>query len=447
MEATKNSKIVGKPLSARAIETMKPGDKIKADIGENSGLRVQCGSGGTKSFAYRYKSPETGKLTQVKIGNYPSVSLAEARVELHRLKVLRKSGVCPKAYRHNEKEAVKKLNEEKKHIDKADAFTIEELVEFYLCSHIEDRTIAGVKRAGARKPKGQRETRRTLYGDAVRVLGNMPADKVTRKTVVNLIMAIVERGANVQAGNVLRELSAAYEYAIGLERFDESFVNPAVLAKASLRQAKVKLTSNKGRRTLSDRELKQVLEWLPSSGFSYIQKNIIRFTLWTGCRSGEACLAEWADIDLDKATWHMKDSKNGSERYVQLSRQTVAFLQQLKLNTKIYLFPSNSLGKPIQQKSLTETKWQMKNPEKLTNRRRISTKQMWINTIDDWSPHDLRRTVRTGLSRLGCRSEVAEAVLGHSRKGIEGTYDLHAYEEECSEWLQIWADHLEVLMK
>nr|WP_208609969.1 hypothetical protein [Gilliamella mensalis] len=44
--------------------------------------------------------------------------------------------------------------------------------------------------------------------------------------------------------------------------------------------------------------------------------------------------------------------------------------------------------------------------------------------IPHWSPHDLRRIVRTGLSRLQCPSEVATAVLGHSRKGIEGTYSI-----------------------
>ncbi len=51
--------------------------------------------------------------------------------------------------------------------------------------------------------------------------------------------------------------------------------------------------------------------------------------------------------------------------------------------------------------------------------------------IPDWSPHDLRRTVRTGLAKLGCPNEVGEAILGHSRSGIEGTYDLCGYESEC----------------
>ncbi|TOO91679.1 hypothetical protein CGH26_28610, partial [Vibrio parahaemolyticus] len=51
----------------------------------------------------------------------------------------------------------------------------------------------------------------------------------------------------------------------------------------------------------------------------------------------------------------------------------------------------------------------------------------------------------TELARLGCPTSVAEAVLGHSPKGIEGTYNLHRYENECREWLQRWADFLDEL--
>ena len=136
----------------------------------------------------------------------------------------------------------------------------------------------------------------------------------------------------------------------------------------------------------------------------------------------------------------------GEGRFTEFENaQAVNFLRQIRLTTSTYPFPSMRTGMPIQQKSLSETKWQLKNPEKLTNRRKLKIDQTWLDTIEDWSPHDLRRTVRTGLSKLGCRSEVAEAVLGHSRKGIEGTYDLHGYESECREWLQKWADHLEEL--
>ena len=448
MEHSKHDR---KPLSARAIETMRPGEKDRADIGENVGLRVSCGSTGLRSFFYRYLSPETGKLTQLKLGTYPALNLAQARIVLMKLKALRATGVCPKAEQERELEREKAAETQRLQLLKDADFTLGEMVELYLTEIIEDRFVtdhkSGEKKrvAGARKPKGQSETRRTLYGDAVRVLGHKIASEVTRRDVVDMVKQVLDRGANVQAGNVLRELSAAYEYAIGIGKFRDDFANPALLAKASLRVTKVKLNSVRGKRALSDKELKLLLAWLPGSGFSVTQKNILRLTLWTGCRTGEVCLAEWDDVDLDKGVWHMRDSKNGAERYVQLPTQATSFLSHLKLSTGKYLFPSMRTGLPIQQKSLSETKWHLKNPDRVKGGDSYKPHQLWLTTIADWSPHDLRRTVRTGLSRLGCPNEVAEAVLGHSRKGIEGTYDLHGYEAECRVWLQKWADHLGAL--
>ena len=75
MKTAQDSKPTKKALSDLAIRNMKPGAPIKPDVGENSGLRVKCGVAGTKTFFYRFKSPETGKLVQLKIGNYPSLSL------------------------------------------------------------------------------------------------------------------------------------------------------------------------------------------------------------------------------------------------------------------------------------------------------------------------------------------------------------------------------------
>jgi integrase len=407
---------------------MRPSDRDLADAGENRGLRVTCGAGGTKTFFYRYTSPANGKLIQVKIGNFPHVSLAEARMELQRLKGLRKQGVCPatelKKQRH-EKELREAVELEK------EQFTVTDLIELYLTQYIEDRRAPSGKRiAGARKPKGQAEARRTLYGDAVAKLGSRPAVEINRKHVVDLILSIVERGANVQAGNVLRELSAAFEYAIGLGKFSDDFANPALLAKSSLRQTKVRLTAQRGKRVLSDKELALLLKWLPGAAYTSTQKNVLRFTLWTGCRTGEVCNAAWKDIDLDKGTFHVRESKTEVERYVQLPTQAVEFLKALRLTTGEYLFPSQKTKRPIQQKQLSEQAWRLRQSNRMLD-------------IEPWTPHDLRRTVRTGLSRLQCPSEVAEAVLGHSKKGIEGTYDLHSYDNECRKWLQVWADHLD----
>ena len=62
--------------------------------------------------------------------------------------------------------------------------------------------------------------------------------------------------------------------------------------------------------------------------------------------------------------------------------------------------------------------------------------------VTDWRLHDLRRTVATGLQRLGVRLEMIEAVLGHvsgSRSGIVGVYQRHTFAAEAREALNVWA--------
>ncbi|HBS7478051.1 tyrosine-type recombinase/integrase [Klebsiella pneumoniae] len=421
----------GRPLSFKAVEMMKPGDKDKADVGENRGLRVSCGATGVKSFFYRYTSPLTGKLAQVKIGNFPQTSLAAARLKLHELKLLRQEGRCPAT--ELKKDKLQRAIEAEQ--AKIPELTVQGLVELYLTERIEDRkTKDGKVIPGARKLKGQAEVRRTLYGDAVKSLGTRNAAEITRQDVINLINGIVARGATVQAGNVLRELSLAYEFAIGLGRFNDNFANPALLAKSSLPQTRIKLTNGRGTRVLSEDELAKFLKWLPGSAYTPTIKNVLRLTLWTGCRTGEVCNMAWKDVDLEKGTIHLRETKTGIERYVQLSDQAIDFLKVLRLTSDKYLFPSQATKKPIQQKYLTENSWRLRESGQMLD-------------IPHWTPHDLRRTVRTGLSRLQCSNEIAEAVLGHTRGGVEGIYNLYKYDSECRKWLQVWADYLDDLIK
>ncbi|MEH8243528.1 tyrosine-type recombinase/integrase [Aeromonas caviae] len=420
-----------KALSFRAIEVMKPTDSDKADNGVNRGLRVTCGKTGKKTFFYRYTSPVTNKLIQISLGVFPAVSLEQARIKLRELKLIRQQGRCPAT---EARAAALELKQQIKNESELGMFTLQAMIELYLQNHIEDQRLPnGTIKSGARKKKGQAEARRTLYGDAVPMLGERLARDVSRQDIIDLVMSIVNRGANVQAGNVLREILAAYDYSMGMGKFDDQFINPALQAKVSLVRTKVKLTSKKGSRFLNDDEIKLFLAWLPSSKFTEVQKNIFRMTLWTGCRTGEICEATWRNIDLNEGVFHIRESKTGVAREIQLPRQCIHFLRINKIGNEVYLFPSQRTGKPIKQKQLTESAWVMREADLMLD-------------IPRWTPHDLRRTVRTGLSRLQCPSEVAEAILGHTKKGLIGTYDLHRYTEQSREWLQRWADYLDTLM-
>jgi hypothetical protein len=58
--------------------------------------------------------------------------------------------------------------------------------------------------------------------------------------------------------------------------------------------------------------------------------------------------------------------------------------------------------------------------------------------LKPWVTHDLRRVVRSALSRLRVPQEHAEAVLGHVRPGIQGVYDQHQFFDEKRDALLKW---------
>jgi integrase len=450
-----------KPLSTTRINALKPSNEI-GDTGENAGLRISCTKSGVKTFFYRYRSPHANKIKRVTIGVYiPDVrsqdleqpmgkkklGLSAARQVLVSLKADRKAGICPAT-------RLKEENRDREQQEISQRLTMKALVEVYLSQHIEDHlSTNSMQIKGVRKLKGQKETRRTLEAvvgrDAPTDFGNRLAIDVTHIDIKNLISSIIARGSQVQAGRVLAELNLAFGFVIGRPEpmknapyqqwkpyLVEEYVNPCLQAKAYFKRQKTKLTSTKGKRAFDDNEIRLFLEWLPISGFSPISRHALMISILTGVRTGEVVGAVKTDFNLLNGTWFLKDTKTYIDRYVQLSRQAIEYLMPILEdadNTTSYLLPSSRTGKPQWQKQLSEQAWHIRKHDRMLN-------------IPHWTAHDLRRTCRTGLARLKCPGEVGEAILGHTLEGIEGTYNLHRYEEECAFWLQKWADHLDILL-
>ena len=66
--------------------------------------------------------------------------------------------------------------------------------------------------------------------------------------------------------------------------------------------------------------------------------------------------------------------------------------------------------------------------------------------LDHWTFHDLRRTMASGMARLGIALPVIEKVLNHSSgtfRGIVGVYQRHSYAEEKRVALDRWAAHVQ----
>ena len=67
--------------------------------------------------------------------------------------------------------------------------------------------------------------------------------------------------------------------------------------------------------------------------------------------------------------------------------------------------------------------------------------------IGQFTVHDLRRTMRTGLAKLGVSRDMAERTIGHLvGSTIERTYDVHEYEKERRDALEKWSTHVAAVL-
>jgi integrase len=84
---------------------------------------------------------------------------------------------------------------------------------------------------------------------------------------------------------------------------------------------------------------------------------------------------------------------------------------------------------------------------KLVGTRKIKARKQPYFGMTPWSPHDLRRTARTNMPRVGVSDEHAEAVLNHTKPGIIGVYNKYSYDNEKKSALIKWEKFLLTLLK
>ena len=253
------------------------------------------------------------------------------------------------------------------------------------------------------------EIERLFVRDILPVLGKRRPEEVTRGDVTRLLDGIEARSRSV-ALSVRRQLSAFYTWA--LPRLPDSAINPVKSA------AKVAPLPSR-ERFLSEAEVVRLLKVLEGQREPW--RSALRLLLLTGQRKNEVLEADWSEFDLAQRMWTIPTAraKNGKEHLVPLSPAVLKILEELG--------PSNGLLYP-----------------KGTGPAGRAAKRIREAMGDDtprWRWHDIRRTVGTGMQRLGVRLEVTEAILNHvsgSRAGIVGVYQLHDWASEKRQALDAW---------
>ena len=381
---------------------------------DGNGLYLRFRNNDTKpSWRFRYRL--AGKPRVMTIGTYGLMSLAEARRETKRLAAL-VAGGHDVAGEKQERKAEAKAKIEAERNDK----TVAEVAEDYF-----RKKVLG-------KWKHPDILRRRLEKDINPRMGKKKVKEIKPKDIDALIQAIIKRGAPSVANDVLRWVRRIFDHAIKLGMIE---VNPAAAFDSSDAGGKEKSRD----RALSRQELVQFFEAMRmAKGFSRENELTMKLLLVTCVRKMELCAARWSEFDLTNGIWYLpgERTKTSAAIDIPLPKQAIEWLEelrQLSCNSK-WVLPARKqqhrMIPHIQESTLPVALAKVKHE---------------MPGVPNFTVHDMRRTARTQLAKLGFNPTVAEMCLNHRIKGVEGTYDRHDYFEERREALAALGNLMEAL--
>jgi len=379
-----------------------------ADI-RAAGLSFRVTSKGARSWCFRFRDPRSGKTSRATIGNYPDVSLADARDRAGAMRKLVAGGGNPVTAKRREREL-------------ATIKTFQALADRYLNEH------------SRRHKRSADADERNLRLHVLPKWGDRRYDEIGRSDVIELIEGIIAADKQTLANRIQALLSSIFSFAMDADLVKG---NPC----ARLRRRGVETI---GRRVLSDEEIQLFWRGIVEKPVSRPVGLALRLVLLTGVRPGEAAGIARVELENLTETGHARwvipaeRSKNMRAHLVPLSemaRRTVLLALELISEDDEYLFPSPSVqGVPITAHALAVAmaRFARKLPEGA---------RPW--RADPPSPHDLRRTCSTRLAELGIAKEDRDAVLNHTPRDVgKKHYDLYEREQEKRRALELWASTL-----
>jgi integrase len=378
-------------LTTKYVENVRP-DEARREIADGgcAGLYLLLQPSGHRSWAVRYRVG--GRSAKLTIGSWPEVSLLDARVAAAAARKRVKQGEDPAAAKQDDKIRA----------DAARENTITAVCENYMAMEAKKLRTAGQRRS---------ILNRLIYP----ALGAMPIETVKRSDIVRLLDKI-ESGAGPRMADVtLGVLRRIFHWH---ETRTDDWRSPVIRGMGS-RQNTVE---HRRTRILDDDEIRAV--WQATEDNTPFSA-LVRFALLTSARRREIAGMKRDEIDGDVWTLPASRSKTKTEITRPLSKAALAALEGMpRIDGCDFIFTSNGIT-PINS---------FGDPKRLLDKR---------SGVTGWRLHDLRRSARSLLSRIGVNSDTAEKCLGHSRGDIVERYDQHKYIDEMQRAFEMLAAQIE----
>lgn len=388
------------PLTDTAIKHLKPSDR-PLKVSDERGLYLLVTPTGSKLWRWKYRFLRKEKV--MPLGQYPDVSLADARAARDKARTLLASGTDPMAQRKAEKIARQ--------------FAAE-------------NSFAAVARLWWQSWKSARTANHTasvlrrLEADVFPAIGVRPIAEIEAPDLVRMAKAIEARGALDIAKRSLQTCGQVFRYAIahGLAtRNPAADIKPGDVLKSRKKENYARIDA---------KELPELMRRIDAYRGTATTRLALRLIAMTFVRTTELIAARWGEFDLDATRWDIPAArmKMRTPHIVPLSKQAVNTLRTLHLVTGhgALLFPGErDHAKPMSNNTLLKALEIMGYKHRMTG-------------------HGFRGIASTQLHEMGFDHAHIELQLAHQeRNAVSASYNHALYLAPRSKMMQAWSDYLD----
>lgn len=383
-------------VSDAALRALKPADKpYKYSVGE--GLYLEVSPQGSKLWRWKYRLG--GKENRYAIGSYPETSMKEAREQVDAARKLVKQGQHPAQQRKIER--LKTIH--------GHASTFKALANEWLALKDWEEVT---------KARRLDMLTRVVFPS----IGDLPVRAITPSIILDILKKAHDNNGPSVMAEAKRTMFGIFELAAETFRVD---ANPVHQWREALPKNK---TQHK--RALDIEEIGQLLKDVDGHGGNFQTQSAFKLMWLTLARPSEVIEAEWAEFDLDAATWRIpaERMKKRREHVIPLPTQAVDLLKSMEMLTgkRDHVFPHrDDRTKPM----VTAAFRQMLHV---------------LGWSGKFSPHAARTTGSTRLNELGFSSDWIERQLAHAEpNSVRRTYNHADYMKDRARMMQQWADLLD----
>jgi integrase len=398
-------------LNDTKIKSLKAKEKTYR-IADSDGLSLEVRTNGNKYWRFRYRF--AGKANMLTLGQYPTVSLADARKRKEEAKQLLINNIDPnQAKKDAQQELIEIANKQ------AEAETIAQFTFETAFNEWFDHWSSNKKTAHADDVLG----RYRMYLKPT--IGNMPLINITTLDCVKTLKAVEATGRLGALEKVKQALSMVLRYQTSMGNIPSSpmrdFDN-SILKKSSGDNFAHQSTPE-GIKAIFDKLKK------PYKGYNIIHYAAL-MVAYTALRATNVAELKWSYIDWDNGLirFPAEKMKTRTEHIATLSSQSIALLrtcQEFALS-KEWVFPSPfNPDKPINSESI----------RKLLRIQGI--------TQNEFTTHGWRHSFSTWAHEQDFDHFVIESCLAHTITGVAGVYNKSSYLVQRKSLMQAWADWLD----